>query len=124
LPWNKGADPNFWSWFDATPKGVSIHWMTPSLDKGEIVSQQLIDLDENVTLRESYDYLSESIEDLFKRNIEKIVNGYAPKVEQLPGGSEHKASERLLLWDQFPLGWDTPCHVVSEVGRTTPKEVS
>ena len=25
LPWNKGADPNLWSYIDNTPKGVTIH---------------------------------------------------------------------------------------------------
>ena len=33
LPWNKGADPNFWSFFDNTPKGVTIH----KIDKNTIL---------------------------------------------------------------------------------------
>ncbi|HUX61123.1 MAG TPA: formyltransferase family protein, partial [Ignavibacteriaceae bacterium] len=27
LPWNRGADPNLWSFFDNTPKGVTIHFL-------------------------------------------------------------------------------------------------
>ena len=27
LPWNRGADPNLWSWLENTPRGASMHWM-------------------------------------------------------------------------------------------------
>lgn len=40
LPYNKGADPNFWSFVEDTPKGVSIHYMDSGLDTGEIIAQK------------------------------------------------------------------------------------
>ena len=27
LPWNRGADPNLWSFLDDTPKGITIHYI-------------------------------------------------------------------------------------------------
>ena len=33
LPWNKGADPNYWSWVDDTPKGVTIHAINEEIDR-------------------------------------------------------------------------------------------
>jgi methionyl-tRNA formyltransferase len=40
LPWNRGYSPNFWSFMENTPKGVSIHQIDESLDTGEILVQQ------------------------------------------------------------------------------------
>jgi len=31
LPWNRGADPNFWSFIEDTPKGVTIHYLPESV---------------------------------------------------------------------------------------------
>src|SRR5687768_13309593 len=43
LPWNRGSDPNFWSWFDRTPKGVSIHAIDPGIDTGDVLAQREVD---------------------------------------------------------------------------------
>src|SRR5690606_983365 len=40
LPWNRGADPNFWSWLDHTPKGVTVHLMDQGIDTGPIIAQR------------------------------------------------------------------------------------
>ncbi|MCD8568399.1 MAG: formyl transferase, partial [Geovibrio sp.] len=40
LPWNKGADPNIWSFLENTPKGVTIHKIDEGLDTGEILVQE------------------------------------------------------------------------------------
>ncbi len=32
LPWNRGKDPNFWSWIENTPKGVTIHRIDTGID--------------------------------------------------------------------------------------------
>ena len=42
LPWNRGADPNIWSIVDDTPRGVTLHYMDTSLDKGSIIAQKLV----------------------------------------------------------------------------------
>lgn len=118
LPWNKGADPNFWSWYEETPKGVSIHWMTAGLDEGQIVSQREVNLTPEMTLKESYERLGAVIVELFGENIDSILDGSAPRIEQQTGGTSHKSKELLMLWNLFPLGWDTPCELVSEVGRS------
>ena len=34
LPYNRGADPNFWSFIEKSPKGVSIHLIDKGIDTG------------------------------------------------------------------------------------------
>ena len=58
LPWNKGADPNIWSFLDDTPKGVSIHYIDKGLDTGDILGQRELFFDnEKETLESTYTLL-------------------------------------------------------------------
>src|SRR6202035_5691563 len=43
LPWNRGADPNLWSFIENTPKGVSIHYLDAGIDTGDIIAQKAVD---------------------------------------------------------------------------------
>lgn len=54
LPWNRGADPNMWSWIDDTPKGVSIHFVTDIIDGGDIIAQKTTAMTDSETLSSSY----------------------------------------------------------------------
>lgn len=40
LPWNRGADPNVWSFLEDTPKGVTIHYVDERVDTGDIIAQK------------------------------------------------------------------------------------
>ena len=40
LPYNRGADPNLWSFIDDTPSGVTIHLIDEGLDTGPILIQK------------------------------------------------------------------------------------
>jgi len=75
LPWNRGADPNLWSFLEDTPKGVTIHYIDEGLDTGEILVQKDVSYDMNDTLRSSYNRLSATIEDLFRIYWPDIRNG-------------------------------------------------
>src|SRR4249920_3718709 len=37
LPFNRGADPNAWSFLEDTPKGVSIHLIDHGVDTGRVL---------------------------------------------------------------------------------------
>ena len=123
LPWNKGADPNFWSWYEGTPKGVSIHWMTAGLDEGQLVSQRELELSPEMTLKESYESLGESVVNLFENNVKPILEGQAQKIDQKSPGTSHKSDDRLRLWNMFPLGWNTLCKDVAAIGQTNQEAI-
>ena len=42
LPFNRGAHPNFWSFYDNTPSGVTIHLINEGIDSGPILFQKKI----------------------------------------------------------------------------------
>ena len=85
LPWNRGADPNFWSWLDNTPKGVTIHYIDKGLDTGDIIAQREVKLTEG-TLKTTYETLHGEIQKLFKEYWPIIKNGTCSKIPQSERG--------------------------------------
>ena len=99
LPWNKGANPNIWSFIDDTPKGVTIHRLERGLDTGKIIVQKEIHFNEDVdTLSSSYEKLNVEIVELFKENWDMISQGNYEMKDHVGEGSYHKSCdlERLL----------------------------
>lgn len=117
LPWNRGADPNLWSWLEDTPRGVSIHWMTAGLDRGDLIAQRSVELSPRLTLRQSYETLMHNIVDLFGGVLPQIRSGCVNREVQPSGGSYHRSSDKDSHTGAMPLGWDTPCEYVRDYGR-------
>lgn len=109
LPWNRGADPNLWSFLENTPKGVTIHRIDVGVDSGEIFAQKEVDfLDKSETLATTYQKLSESVEDLFRQSWDKIISGVIQSYPQPEGGSFHRLKDRERFDLLLSQGWDTP----------------
>jgi len=103
LPYNRGAHPNFWSWYDETPVGVTIHRIDSGLDTGPVVVQRLVDIDDSkTTFRESHQTLISEAESLFLNNLDSLIEGNWEGTPQKVGGTYHKKSD---LPTNF-LGWD------------------
>ena len=84
LPYNRGSHPNFWSFKDGTPKGITIHEISNGIDDGDIIFQKKFEIDSSLekfsTFRKTYNYLFNALENLFIENFEKISNyTYTPK---------------------------------------------
>lgn len=89
LPWNRGADPNAWSFLDDTPKGVTIHMVDNGVDTGNILLQEEVFMSEEETLASSYDILNERLRIMFMQNWDKIKNFAVVPRPQASGGSMH-----------------------------------
>ncbi len=110
LPWNRGADPNLWSFLEDTPKGVSIHYIDEGIDTGDIIAQKELFFNNDAeTLASTYKKLNVEILELFKMYCEPIINGKIDRKKQMQTGSFHKISDKetfqFLIADK---GWKTP----------------
>ncbi len=115
LPWNKGADPNFCSWYDNTPKGVSIHVLSKGLDTGDLLFQRKMEwTDPNATLRTTYADLMNEADKLFASAWPILRKGEGPRFMQPKGGSYHRSTDKADIWATLPLGFDT---TVLEISR-------
>jgi methionyl-tRNA formyltransferase len=108
LPWNRGADPNLWSFLKDTPKGVTIHYLDYGLDTGDVILQKEVGMFPDDSLRSSYTRLSEVIENLFMENWEAICNGKIVPHPQQAGGSYHRMKDKIMFEHLLRYGWDTP----------------
>jgi len=96
LPWNRGSDPNLWSFLEDTPKGISIHNINnEGIDTGDIIAQKEFFFDEEVeTLASTYKKLNDEIIELFKIKWPLIKEGDFPSSKQPKGGSSHMSSDK------------------------------
>ena len=108
LPYNRGADPNLWSFLEDTPKGVTIHLIDEGIDTGNILIQREVAMSPTDTLRTSYARLSESIEELFREVWPQIRAGRMKSTVQPSGGSYHYIRDREQYEHLLTKGWDTP----------------
>lgn len=66
LPYNKGAHPNFWSFYDDTPKGVSIHLIDKGVDTGPLIARKKVEFTQKEdSFDKTYLFLVREIEELF-----------------------------------------------------------
>lgn len=113
LPFNRGADPNLWSFLEDTPKGVSIHFLDPGVDTGDLLAQREVLFEPGHTLRTSYRMLSGTIEELFRQVWPALRAGTAHAVSQPPGGSVHRVKDRAAVEHLLTSGWDTPVELLA-----------
>ena len=93
LPFNRGAHPNFWSFYDDTPSGVSIHLIDEGIDTGPILFQKKINFVNEKTFVETYKLLFIEIENLFVKNIELIIQKNWNEKKQVGKGSFHLSKD-------------------------------
>ena len=124
LPWNRGADPNLWSFLEDTPKGVTIHYLDEGLDTGDIIAQKELFFDEEYeTLATTYEKLSGAIVELFRQYWPKIMDGQVQRLKQPVSGSSHRLEDKRrfehLLAEK---GWNTPVkEIVAKAFSSGPK---
>ena len=110
LPWNRGADPNLWSFLENTPKGVTIHYIDKGIDTGDIIAQKELHFDlESETLASSYKKLSSEIESSFSKKWPFIALNKLKRQKQTETGTFHKVNDKepyMYLLEK--KGWETP----------------
>ncbi len=117
LPWNRGADPNLWSFVEDTPKGVTIHYLDGGIDSGDIIAQREIafpDID-NETLTTTYQRLNSEIQALFRETWASIKTAACDRKPQPAGGSYHSIGDRVEVEPLLKLGWNTPVRALRPI---------
>ena len=120
LPEGRGIHPNFWSFFEGKPKGVSIHFILDAgIDTGDIIARKEVSFSDNETLRTTYAQLDREVEKLFFQVWDDIENGRCepiPQEELTDKYYYHNRTESERFLDLFPRRWDTPVTEVEDMG--------
>ena len=113
LPWNRGADPNLWSFIEDTPKGVTIHYLDEGIDTGDIIAQQKIIFGSaGETLANTYQKLQLEVQKLFKEYWPQIKAETCSRAKQLEHGTFHTAKDGKDIIYSLTNGWDTPTGIL------------
>ena len=118
LPYNRGSDPNLWSFLDNTPKGVTIHYLDEGLDTGDIILQkQIFFNNHNETLSSTYERLIKEIQILFIINWNNIKQKKITRIKQNNEISTfHYSKNKNNFFDKItPHKWDTPITTIIEL---------
>lgn len=107
LPYNRGSSPNFFSFYDDTPKGVTIHFISKGLAQGDILCQKEIQFDETIeTFTSSYEVLLQEMSQLFKENWKEIQSGALKGVPQSGESTYHKSEELHKIRMEIDFDWN------------------
>lgn len=117
LPWNRGADPHFWSFFDGTPKGVSIYRILNSRLDGELLARREVSFTDGETLSSTHQMLHRQVESLFADVWPELRAGRLAPIPQATAGTFHHTRDKDLFFAMLRQGWDTPVHAVEMLGR-------
>lgn len=113
LPWNRGADPNLWSFLENTPKGVTIHYIDEGIDTGDVIAQRLVACDaDGETLATSYAKLNLAIVELFAKTWPLISSGNGSREKQVGQGTMHRMRDKERFTHLLTNGWQTPVSVL------------
>lgn len=94
LPFNRGAHPAFWCFYDGTPCGVSVHLVDEGLDEGPIIAKRLVELEiEELTFRSANERLRAEAEDLFWKVLDAFLDGSRIPEAQQGRGSFHVTTD-------------------------------
>lgn len=119
LPYNRGSHPNYWSFIDNTPKGVTIHQINEGLDTGDIYVQEELDINpQNSTFVSSYNYLLEKLENLFIFNHKDIFEGKINPSPQVGKGTYHKIKDLPLIQN-----WNININRYLNMSKRTDKDI-
>jgi len=103
LPFNRGAHPIFWCFYDGTPCGVTIHDVDDGLDTGPIIAQRTVDIDPwKMTFEDAHRMMRDELESLLWVELDAIVSGRTMPRAQLGDGTLHRVAD---LPGAF-TGWD------------------
>jgi folate-dependent phosphoribosylglycinamide formyltransferase PurN len=121
LPWGRGADPNFWSWLEGSPKGVSIHQIDRGMDTGPLLAQRQLCFDPlTETLASSYLRLRDEVECLFKDVWPDIVTGKIAPRTQRSLSRTRRAHEKSAIFNNLPKGWNIRACIVDRLRHVDP----
>ncbi len=94
LPYDRGKHPNFWTIVDDSPFGVTLHFIGPGVDSGDVAYQSRIAKTWEDSGKTLYFKAQREIVRLFKEKFPEIREGRIPRFPQTrTQGSYHHSSE-------------------------------
>jgi len=119
LPLGRGPQPHIWNWINGDPHGVTIHKMSAEIDKGPIIVQRKLELEQcEHSINSTMYALVDAATELFRENWVAISEGtFAFKATDALGSS-HSLKDTRLIQDLVKRLADAPVSIFLQEVRT------
>jgi len=109
LPMHPGSYSLFWSCLFGDPYGISIHELSPHLDKGDILFQLQIPYSEHQTFRDIYHLTRKHTDLAIEIILDADIAGLKFQGIPQPGATSRLHTSRFTksFIEALPNGWDT-----------------
>lgn len=103
LPWNRGWHTNVWPILDGSPAGITIHFIDPGVDTGDLIAQRKIPVTPIDTGGSLHQKLTMGMVDLFMETWPSVRGGTCTRTPQdHSNATKHKRADLAAL-DQIDL---------------------
>ncbi len=106
LPYNRGKNPNIWPIIEGTPAGVTLHYIDPGIDSGDIAAQQEVRVESTDTAKTLYDKCQDAFIALFKQSWPEIKSGNIKRKPQDNSKATFHYAKDLKKLDEIRLDED------------------
>lgn len=89
LPYNKGWHTPSWAILDGTPYGATLHFMSETLDEGDVIHQKLLYIKPNDTANSLYKRVLSLEEEVFYEAFDDLISLCPKKSNQKNKGTSH-----------------------------------
>ena len=113
LPYNRGSLPIPWAIIDGNDPGVTMHYMDPGVDTGDILAQLAVPAAACESAHDVYQRCTNAGLFLFERYLPLLLGGQAPRRPQSAGGSYYRPGYPFDRW----IDWSQDAGVVSRFVR-------
>ena len=96
-PYNRGWYPQVFAIVNDTVLGATIHVMDKQIDSGLIIDRRKVKIESWHTSKEAYENVLEAELQLFRKNIQNIVNGDFQKITPEIEGKYHSVQDYKQL---------------------------
>lgn len=103
LPYNRGANPNVWSIIEGTPAGVTLHYMDPGVDTGDIIARRKVKTSFSDNGKDIYERLEDAQVQLFQEVWPDVIeDGISVTDQDKDAGTYHRTSDFEKLCELDP----------------------
>ena len=108
LPQRRGGAPLSWALIDGlSSSGITLYYMDEGIDTGDVIAQSSFKITETDTVKDLLDKLLELAPNLLVQNIDAVLDGTAPRVEQEESKSSQtprrRPEESRIDWSKSDL---------------------
>jgi methionyl-tRNA formyltransferase len=124
LPYNKGWHTPSWAILDGTPYGATLHFMSETLDEGDIIHQKIIEVKPDDTANSLYKRVLSLEEQVFHEAFDDLLSLVPSRVKQYTEGTSHTKRDLIKVQEINYLEYYKAEELISKIRALTTNDIN